>query len=155
MSEQMNYMQRVGHSRCVRCDFETSDDMTFEQQDAAMMAHLADRHPNWMAEQVTAEPSPEPKAAPASEAQTPAVPVAAWRALMEEETKESIAKLYLDSLAELTALRVSHARLVGMLEEIERHHLELNRDAGRPANRSRTLRMCAAALIDARKLEGK
>lgn len=56
---------------------------------------------------------------------------------------------------ELTALRASHKRLVEALEEIERHHLELNRAAGRQANRSRTLRMCAAALIDAKKLESK
>lgn len=56
---------------------------------------------------------------------------------------------------EFTALRASHKRLVDVLEEIERHHLELNRAKGRPANHSHTLRLCAAALADARKLEGK
>ena len=45
---EINYMQRVGHSRCIRCDFETSDEMSFEQQDAAIMAHLTEKHPNWM-----------------------------------------------------------------------------------------------------------
>ena len=43
----VNYMQRVGHSSCVRCEFETSDEMSFEEQDAAMMAHLAEKHPDW------------------------------------------------------------------------------------------------------------
>lgn len=56
---------------------------------------------------------------------------------------------------ELTALRASHKRLVDVLEEIERHHLELNRAEGRPANHSHTLRLCAAALAEARKLEDK
>jgi hypothetical protein len=44
----VGYMQRVGHSRCVRCDFETRDDMSFEEQDAAMMIHLEKMHPDWM-----------------------------------------------------------------------------------------------------------
>ena len=44
----MNYMQRVGHTSCLRCEFETSDDMSFQEQDAAMDAHLAEFHPNWM-----------------------------------------------------------------------------------------------------------
>ena len=66
MAEQVNYMQRVGHVRCIRCAFETSDDMTFDQQDAALMLHLAEKHPNWMfdgAGQKPAEPSPEPEVA--------------------------------------------------------------------------------------------
>jgi hypothetical protein len=57
----VNYMQRVGHSSCIRCDFETSDDMPFEEQDAAMMAHLAEKHPNWMTDGAMAKlPKPCP-----------------------------------------------------------------------------------------------
>lgn len=55
----------------------------------------------------------------------------------------------------LTDLRARNKRLVEALEEIERHHLELNRAKGRPANHSHTLRLCAAALATTRKLEGK
>lgn len=43
----MNYMQRVGHSSCIRCNFETDDEMSFQDQDAAMMVHLAENHPDW------------------------------------------------------------------------------------------------------------
>ena len=50
-----NFMQRVGHSSCIRCDFETDDAMSFEAQDAAMMAHLAEKHPNWQTEKLTPE----------------------------------------------------------------------------------------------------
>jgi hypothetical protein len=50
-----NFMQRVGHSSCIRCDFETDDAMSFAEQDAAMMAHLADKHPNWEMEKLTPE----------------------------------------------------------------------------------------------------
>ncbi len=50
-----NYMQRMGHSSCIRCDFETSDDMTFEQQDAALHAHLELAHPDWMTTPLTSE----------------------------------------------------------------------------------------------------
>jgi chromosome segregation ATPase len=50
-----NFMQRVGHSSCIRCDFETDDAMSFVEQDAAMMAHLADKHPNWHTEKLTPE----------------------------------------------------------------------------------------------------
>ncbi len=42
------YMQRVGHSRCVRCDYETSDSMSFAEQDAAMHKHLDSEHPGWL-----------------------------------------------------------------------------------------------------------
>lgn len=42
-----NYLQRVGHSSCIRCDFETSGQMTFDEQDRAMMEHLAAEHPGW------------------------------------------------------------------------------------------------------------
>ncbi len=42
------YVQRTGHSRCVRCDFETSDAMSFEQQDIAMHQHLDEVHPGWL-----------------------------------------------------------------------------------------------------------
>ena len=44
----MNYMRRIGHSSCIRCDFETSDDMSFAEQDKAIMDHLAEKHPDWM-----------------------------------------------------------------------------------------------------------
>ena len=43
-----NYMQRIGHSRCIRCEFETTYEMSFAEQDAALMAHLEEAHPNWM-----------------------------------------------------------------------------------------------------------
>lgn len=43
-----NYMQRMGPSSCVRCDFETSDETPFEEQDAAIHAHLEEEHPDWM-----------------------------------------------------------------------------------------------------------
>lgn len=43
----MNYLQRVGHSSCIRCNFETNDKMSFAAQDAAMLAHLAEFHPDW------------------------------------------------------------------------------------------------------------
>lgn len=43
-----NFMQRVGKSSCVRCEFETDESMSFAAQDAAMMAHLAEKHPGWM-----------------------------------------------------------------------------------------------------------
>ena len=55
----VNYMQRVGHSSCIRCDFETSDEMSFEEQDAALMAHLAEKHPDWMTDGATLK-KPEP-----------------------------------------------------------------------------------------------
>ena len=45
---QINFLQRVGHASCVRCDFETSDSMSFEEQDTAMNAHLTEKHPDWM-----------------------------------------------------------------------------------------------------------
>jgi len=51
----MNYMQRVGKSSCIRCDFETDESQSFAEQDAAMHAHLAEKHPNWMTEPLTAE----------------------------------------------------------------------------------------------------
>jgi hypothetical protein len=41
-------IQRVGHVSCIRCDFETTDEMSFADQDAAMVAHLAEKHPDWM-----------------------------------------------------------------------------------------------------------
>lgn len=44
----MNYMQRVGHSSCIRCNFETDDKMSFQEQDEAMRVHLAENHPDWM-----------------------------------------------------------------------------------------------------------
>ena len=56
--DSVNYMQRVGHSSCIRCDFETSDEMPFKEQDAAMMAHLAEKHPNWMTDGVTMQERP-------------------------------------------------------------------------------------------------
>ena len=41
-------LRRVGHSSCIRClDFETSDGMSFEEQDAALRAHLNEKHPGW------------------------------------------------------------------------------------------------------------
>jgi hypothetical protein len=46
--EQVNFLQRVGHASCIRCDFETSDRMSFEEQNAAMNAHLTEKHPDWM-----------------------------------------------------------------------------------------------------------
>lgn len=46
----VNYRQRVGHASCVRCDYVTRDEMSFEEQDAAMMKHLEEKHPNWMLE---------------------------------------------------------------------------------------------------------
>ena len=50
-----NYMQRVGKSSCIRCEFETDEAQSFAEQDVAMMAHLAEKHPNWMTEPLTAE----------------------------------------------------------------------------------------------------
>jgi len=47
MVGQTNYMHRMGHVSCIRCDFETSDDMSFEEQDAIMITHLTVCHPNW------------------------------------------------------------------------------------------------------------
>ena len=44
----VGFLQRVGHCSCVRCEFETSDDMTFEEQDEALMKHLEEQHPGWM-----------------------------------------------------------------------------------------------------------
>lgn len=41
------YLQRVGHSKCIRCPFETSDEMSFAQQDEAMERHLGVAHPGW------------------------------------------------------------------------------------------------------------
>lgn len=43
-----NYMQRVGKSSCIRCDFETDEKMSFQEQDAAMLDHLTEKHPDWM-----------------------------------------------------------------------------------------------------------
>ena len=41
-------LQQVEHSSCIRClDFETSDGMSFEEQDTALRAHLAEKHPDW------------------------------------------------------------------------------------------------------------
>jgi hypothetical protein len=51
----MNYMRRVGKSSCIRCEFETDEAQSFAEQDAALMAHLAEKHPNWMTEPLTAE----------------------------------------------------------------------------------------------------
>ena len=44
--------QRVGHSSCIRCDFTTTDEMSFDEQDAALMAHLTEKHPDWMTDGV-------------------------------------------------------------------------------------------------------
>ncbi len=41
-------LQRIGHVSCVRCNYETLDSMTFEEQDIVMKEHLADKHPDWM-----------------------------------------------------------------------------------------------------------
>ncbi len=55
-----NYMQRMGFSRCVRCEFTTEGIVDFAEQDKAMMAHLSEKHPNWMTERFKpAEPSTE------------------------------------------------------------------------------------------------
>jgi hypothetical protein len=43
-----NYMMRTGHSSCLRCEFETRDDMPFNEQDEVMRKHLEDAHPDWM-----------------------------------------------------------------------------------------------------------
>jgi len=51
----INYLQRIGKSSCIRCDFETDENTSFAEQDAAMMAHLAEKHPNWMTEGLTKE----------------------------------------------------------------------------------------------------
>ena len=47
------YMQRIGQSSCIRCEFETNEKMSFAEQDAAMMAHLVEKHPDWMTEPLT------------------------------------------------------------------------------------------------------
>ena len=50
----INYhIQRIGKSSCIRCEFETNEKMSFAEQDAAMMAHLAEKHPDWMTEPLT------------------------------------------------------------------------------------------------------
>ena len=49
-----NFMQRVGKSSCIRCEFETDESMSFEAQAAAMTAHLEEKHPNWLSEPLTA-----------------------------------------------------------------------------------------------------
>jgi hypothetical protein len=49
----MNYMQRVGRSYCIRCDFETDEAQSFIEQDEAMSKHLAEKHPNWLTEPMT------------------------------------------------------------------------------------------------------
>lgn len=41
---------RVGNSSCSRCEFETDPALSFEDQDASMMKHLEEKHPNWMTE---------------------------------------------------------------------------------------------------------
>jgi hypothetical protein len=48
VSATANFMIRVGHSSCLRCEFETDEEQSFEKQDAAMMAHLKEKHPEWM-----------------------------------------------------------------------------------------------------------
>lgn len=48
----LNYMQRIGNSRCVRCDYQTSASDSFEKQDKDLMDHLAAVHPSWMLEGV-------------------------------------------------------------------------------------------------------
>ena len=52
---QANFMQRVGKSSCIRCEFETDETMSFADQDAALMAHLKVAHPRWMLEPLTPE----------------------------------------------------------------------------------------------------
>ena len=49
----INYLQRIGKSSCIRCEFETNEKMSFAEQDAAMMAHLVEKHPDWMTEPLT------------------------------------------------------------------------------------------------------
>lgn len=39
---------RVGFSRCIRCEFTTEGVDSFDAQDKAMDAHLAEKHPGWM-----------------------------------------------------------------------------------------------------------
>lgn len=49
----VGYVQRVGVSSCIRCEFKTSAEMSFAEQDSAMMAHLAGKHPGWMTENLS------------------------------------------------------------------------------------------------------
>ena len=58
-----NFMQRVGASSCIRCDFKTDESQSFAEQDAEMMAHLTEVHPNWMFDKAHApvQKSPEQK----------------------------------------------------------------------------------------------
>jgi len=51
----VNYMQRVGKSSCIRCDFETDETQSFAAQDLAMSLHLNEAHPNWQIEALTPE----------------------------------------------------------------------------------------------------
>ena len=60
MSEHANYLRRVGFSRCIRCDFTTEGIESFTEQDKALDAHLAEKHPGWMTDgyQTVADWSP-------------------------------------------------------------------------------------------------
>lgn len=52
----------------------------------------------------------------------------------------------LETAAQIVAEHNAHAALVAALREIEAHHVELNNKAGRPLERSRTLRIARRAL---------
>jgi len=41
-------LQRIGNSKCIRCNFETDPLESFEEQDRNMMTHLNLTHPGWM-----------------------------------------------------------------------------------------------------------
>ena len=53
--DSMNYLQRVGNTRCIRCDFETDASKPFAEQDADLMEHLTAKHPNWMFDDLARE----------------------------------------------------------------------------------------------------
>ncbi len=49
-------LQRVGFSRCVRCDFTTEGIKDFSEQDKQMSEHLDKVHPGWVLETVATKP---------------------------------------------------------------------------------------------------